>query len=345
MKQDRIAEKRYLCRFKGVQFPFSPNSRIMIPLAHYIEIRNRLLKFQPDVIHIVTEFTIGNEGLRLAKETKLPLVMSYHTNIEQYLTYFHAKFIEKPVRAYFQHFHSFADLNLCPSRQTFLQLQKQSYHNLAIWTRGVDTKLYSPDKRLGRWRHRLGEDKFLCLYVGRLSYEKGLGDYLEAIHRINQILPNNPFLFVFAGDGPYREVIEKAGVDNICLTGFVKGEELAQLYADSDLFVFPSGTETFGNVLLEAMASGLPCICTDTGGVTDFAEDGRNACVYPYQNVQVLVDKILSLHSNMFLREKIISGAKRTVMERQWDRVMDELMESYEYVLALYKSNENKIPS
>ena len=138
---------------------------------------------------------------------------------------------------------------------------------------------------------------------------------------------------MFAGDGPYREILENCGIENVKLTGFVRGQSLAQLYADSDLFVFPSGTETFGNVLLEAMASGLPCICTDEGGVTDFTEHGKNAYVVPYRDAQALAHAILVAGSFPELREKIRAGALLTARGRSWDSVMERLMQSYDEVL------------
>lgn len=322
-------------RFKGFQVPFAPNSRLAITLPFHAEIKRKVQEFRPDIIHIVTEFTMGQEGLRIAKETGIPVVMSYHTNIEQYLEYFHAKLLEKPVRNYFYKFHSHALLNLCPSAQTLEQLKAQNYQNLDIWSRGVDTSLYSPEKGHGKWRSLLGNDKFICLYVGRLSFEKGLDYYLEAIQALNKRFGDD-FLFVFAGDGPYREKLENCGIENVKLTGFVRGEMLAELYADANAFVFPSGTETFGNVLLEAMASGRPCVCVDEGGVTDFSVDEENALVTTYRNSEELANAIARLKTNPLLCRKLSAGGLRTAKERSWDSVMEYLMESYRYVSIGY---------
>lgn len=318
-------------RYHGIPIPFSPNSRLALPYHQLI--RDEIEKFQPDLIHIVTEFTIGNEGLRIAREMNIPLVTSYHTNIDQYLEYFHARLLERPIRAYFKKFHSNAEMTFCPSTQTYNQLASQGYRNLAIWSRGVDTALYSPKKRTGIWRRQFGQERFLCLYVGRLSYEKGLDYYLESIREINRQFQDQ-FLFVFAGDGPFRAELEASGIDNIILTGFVRGEMLAQLYADSDLFVFPSGTETFGNVLLEAMSSGCACICTNSGGVTDFSNHRENAWVIPYRSSEALTAGILKLMHEPLLKQRLSCGALKTAASRSWNSVMSFLTESYEEVLS-----------
>lgn len=136
--KEATAEDNIL-RFKGIQLPFSPNSRLALPFTYHSLIKKRVLEFKPDLIHIVTEFTIGNEGLKIAKETGIPVVTSFHTNIDQYLQYFHAKLLEKPVKAYFKIFHSQALLTLCPSWQTYHHLLAQGYPNLDVWSRGVDT--------------------------------------------------------------------------------------------------------------------------------------------------------------------------------------------------------------
>ena len=193
----------------------------------------------------------------------------------------------------------------------------------------MDTSLYSPDKRSGMWRKRFGEDKFICLYVGRLSFEKGIDYYIDAIKQLNQTEVGQRIEFVFAGDGPYRETLEQYQISNVHLTGFVRGEMLARLYADADAFIFPSGTETFGNVLLEAMASGLPCVCVDEGGVTDFAKDRENAVVVPYRNAEALKEVIMDLLQNKLLCKRLSMGALRTASERSWDGVMDRLLQSY----------------
>lgn len=328
-EQERQEDR--VLRFKGFTVPFSPNSRLAMPF--HDTIRGKVREFQPDLIHVVTEFTIGTVGMHIAKELDIPLVMSYHTNIDQYLEFFHAKFLEKPVRAYFKKFHSGALLNLCPSLQTYRQLEAQGYPGLDLWSRGVDTKLYSPVKRKGNWRKQFGADKFLCLYAGRLSFEKGLDVYLEAIRQANGVC-GKEMLFLFAGDGPYREILENCGIENVKLTGFVRGELLAELYADCDLFVFPSGTETFGNVLLEAMASGLACICTDSGGVTDFAVSGKNALQVPYRDSGALAKAILQVKENPLLARRLSDGGLQTARKRSWEGVMSGLLKSYERVLS-----------
>lgn len=326
-------EEEGIIRYKGLPFLFSPNSRLSLPL--YEDVVEKLKAFHPDLVHITTEFTIGSTGLRAVKELGIPVVTSFHTNFEQYLEYYNFQFLDLPAKAFFRQFHSQALRTYVPSSQTMNQLKDQGYKNLEIWSRGVDTKLYSPERRTGVWKKKLNIHNFMCLYAGRLSSEKSLDTYLDAIRIINANA-RNQFTFVFAGDGPFRKQLEDSHIDNIILPGFVRGTDLAELYADADLFVFPSGTETFGNVLLEAMASADACIATDSGGVTDFAIDGNNACVVPYRDSVKLSEAILDLKEDSAYRAHLSANARETALMRSWDAINGKLTESYRNVLAQY---------
>ena len=329
-------DEKDIIRYRGLPFLFSPNSRLSLPL--YEDVLKKLKAFHPDLVHITTEFTIGSTGLRAVKQLGIPAVTSFHTNIEQYLEYYNFQILDLPAKAFFRQFHSQALRTYVPSSQTMNQLKEQGYRNLEIWSRGVDTQLYSPQRRTGVWKNKLCIRNFMCLYAGRLSSEKSLDTYLNAIRIINANV-RNQFTFVFAGDGPYRKQLEESGINNIILTGFVRGTDLAQLYADADLFVFPSGTETFGNVLLEAMASGDACIATDSGGVTDFAIDGNNACVIPYRDSVKLAEAILDLKEDSAYRAHLSANARQTALMRSWDAINGKLVQSYREILTTCKAH------
>lgn len=315
-------------RFKGIAPHIYPECRLAYPLQSRVV--KELNDFQPDVVHIATEFGVGLSGLRAARELHLPIVMSYHTNYNQYLNFYNLNFISNAVWSYLRWFHSFAEVNLCPSENTLKQLEKLGFSGLDIWSRGIDLEQFNPDYRSDRIRSELGDGKTIFLYVGRISVEKGLDTLVESIRIVNETHKDD-VAFVFTGDGPYLQELSSLGIPNTVFTGAKHGRELAAIYASSDVFVFPSGTETFGNVMLEAMASGLPGICVDSGGVTDYAVHHENAFVCNYRDAASLADAMIQM-LNPALREKIRQGAIETAKQRSWDTIFDGLMAHYESV-------------
>lgn len=319
-------------RFRGLRPLIYPNSRLALPF--YRTVRSAILDFDPDVIHITSELGIGLSGLRVARELNIPIVMSYHTNFDSYLNFYGFGHMEKPYWGYMKWFHSFAEVNLCPSSDTLTTLEKIGFRNPDVWSRGIDGSLFSPANYSEELRARLGgEGKTIFLYVGRIAREKGLDTLAEAIGRINENYADE-IIFVFTGDGPYLSELEGMNIPNAVFTGFLQKKELAEVYASSDIFVFPSGTETFGNVLLEAMSSGLPAICTDSGGVTDFTNHLENAYVCKYGNVESLAKGMTEMLNNPALRQDIRREGLDTATMRSWDYIFDGLLSQYERVLC-----------
>lgn len=329
-KQDDI--KSTVVRLKGIRPSIYPQSRVCIP-AYLIE-KERIDNFAPDLIHITTELGIGLLGLRYARKHHIPVVMSYHTNFDQYLKFYKIETLEPLLTKYMLWFHNFAKVNLCPSRQTLLELKEKGFTKLDIWSRGVDTRAFSPAFRNDETRGQLCDDpsKLLFLYTGRIAAEKGLDVLLESIKAVNEQCSNAHF--VFTGDGPFLETIKNSGIENITMTGMQHGEALSRIYASCDAFVFPSGTETFGNVVLEAMASGLPVICVNSGGVLDFAEHGGNALICTFRDEQSLTEAILRFLNDEPYARGLAANALKTAESRNWRGVFDRLTKSYTAVLA-----------
>jgi glycosyltransferase involved in cell wall biosynthesis len=323
-------EERVL-RFKGLRPLVYPNSRLALPI--YKTVRSAIIEFDPDVIHITSELGIGLSGLRAARELNIPIVMSYHTNFDSYLGYYGFNHMEKPYWGYMKWFHSFAEVNLCPSSDTLSTLEKIGFRNPDVWSRGIDLSLFSPANFSDEARVKLGgAGKTVFLYVGRIAKEKGLDTLAEAISIINEKY-GDEVVFTFTGDGPYLKELQEMNIPNAVFTGFLQKKELAEIYASSDIFVFPSGTETFGNVLLEAMSSGLPVICTDSGGVTDFTNHLENAYVCRYKNAENLARGMTEMRNNAELRREIRREALETAAMRSWDYIFDGLISQYERVL------------
>ncbi len=315
-------------RFKGFTPHIYPDCRLSFP--PYPKILEQLSDFGPDVVHIVTELGVGWSGLRAARALNIPIIMSYHTSFDKYLQFYHMQYLNKALWAYMRWFHSFALVNLAPSRSTLYDLTRHGIQNLALWPRGIDLERFNPGNYSPELREKLaGKREVVFLYVGRIAAEKGLPTLADSIMQVNQRYGER-VKWVFTGEGPYLPELIAKRIPNAIFTGSRRGEELAAIYASADVFVFPSGTETFGNVLLEAMASGLPVICTDSGGVTDFTENHRNALVCKYGSVPELskaIVKMLNPHNRQMLSEKALETAK----SRSWDAVFEGLMLHYHY--------------
>jgi glycosyltransferase involved in cell wall biosynthesis len=316
-----------LHRFKGLKTALSPESRLAFPPAR--EIFERCDAFKPDLVHVVTELGIGYKGMKYARSRGLPLVMSYHTDYCKYLRYFHLDFLKPLAESYLSWFYRFADKILAPSRHTLEQLFRKQYRNLGIWSRGVDSGAFNPRCRSEELRKKLGlKGKFAFLYVGRLSPEKGLDMLIHAAAEIEGRFPGET-AFVFTGGGPWEDFIRQKNFPNVILTGFKTGRELSELYASCDCFAFPSGTETFGNAPLEAMASGLPVAGIAGGGVLEFLRHGKNALLCADGDRDAFTGYLIAIMGSKGLRRKLAENALKTAAARNWDFIFESLLGVY----------------
>jgi len=186
-----------------------------------------------DIIHVTTELGICFRGMRYALSRNIPLVMSYHTDYCKYLKYHNLDFFRPLLESYLSWFYNFSCRTLVPSRRTFFELSQKGYRNLDIWSRGIDLENFKPEFRNENLRKTLAGEKFIFLYVGRLSAEKSLDILLNAAGEIEKRFPGKT-AFVFTGDGPYVKVIKDSNLPNLILTGFMKDRELSEMYASAD---------------------------------------------------------------------------------------------------------------
>jgi glycosyltransferase involved in cell wall biosynthesis len=324
---DGVFENQRVHRFRGIKTSLSPESRLAFPL--YRDILDRCDEFKPDLVHVVTELGIGYKGLKYARSRGLPLVMSYHTDYCKYLRFFHLDFFRLLVEKYLAWFYRPAHKILTPSKHTLEQLFHKQYPNLGLWSRGIDADIFSPRFRSRAWRRRLGiEHKFVFLYVGRLSPEKGLDMLVHAAAEIEGRFPGKA-AFVFTGGGPYADMLWRKNLPGLILTGFKTGRELSEIYASCDCFAFPSGTETFGNAPLEAMASGLPVAGIAAGGATEFLSHNQNALLCADGDQGAFTENLITLMENKRLRRGLAKNGRRLARERAWDRIFDDLLGIY----------------
>ncbi|MFY4774484.1 glycosyltransferase family 4 protein [Metabacillus sp. RGM 3146] len=321
----------HIHRFASFPFFLYPECRVAWP--NMLQVKAELQKFQPDLIHIATPFNIGFCGLHYAKKLNIPVVGSYHTDFDQYLDYYDLQFFSKFLWKYMHWFHRPFQKIFVPSMETKDQLRKQGFRNLHIWGRGVDCSLFKPDFEDLDLHHEYGiKEKYILTYVGRLAPEKDIETLMKISHQLPASMKDKVH-WVIVGDGPSKTEMEKQAPDNMTFAGYLSGKNLARLYAGSDLFVFPSPTETFGNVVLEALACGTPVVGANSGGVKNIVQEGRTGSLCEPRNAEDFIQTIGRLLGNEGLRKEMKYHARKYALSQTWDQIFDGLLKEYEDVL------------
>lgn len=305
-------------------FPFYRDLKLVPPVFNVAE---ELSEFKPDVVHLVNLASLGLVGMRHARELDIPVVASYHTDLPAYARLYGMRLLEDPIWAYFRLLHNQADLNLCPSHYTKLQLESHDFERVEVWGRGVDTEHYHPRQANAAWRRRLtgGQpERPLMLYVGRLATEKRI-DWMRPLM---DLVPNVALAIV--GDGPLREELEEvfAGTQTV-FTGYLEGEDLAHAYASADLFTFPSPSETFGNVVLEAMASGIPVVAAGAGGPVDHVFHGQNGFLSDPEDSRDFAALVWRCFSDPDALQRMGCAARAYAETQTWEAILDGLLDQY----------------
>ncbi|MEI5907152.1 glycosyltransferase family 1 protein [Bacillus spongiae] len=324
----------YVHQFSSFPFIFYPECRTAIAKPKTIE--KRLLAFQPDLIHVTTPLTMGLYGMRASKKLKIPAVASYHTNFDVYLDYYKLSIFSAVLWRYMKWFHTTFEKIFVPSPQTMDHLQQHGFNRLAIWGRGVDCERFSPEfsqKQQLKKRYNIKE-KNLGIYVGRLAPEKDLDTFVKSIRLLSASVKDN-LHWLIVGEGPSsQEIKEQLKTENVTFTGYLRGEDLAGAYASSDIFFFPSPTETFGNVVLEALASGVPAIVADSGGVKNIVQHEQTGFLCKPGGVEDFSGRIEQLMTDPLLRRKMSISAREYAFNQSWDRIFQKLFEEYQEVIT-----------
>lgn len=314
-------------------FPLYRKYRFSMPLFH--DMKSMLAQFRPDIVHVCSPFFLGMAAYSYAREAGIPAVNSYHTRFASYMKYYKFGWLEWFAWGYLRWFYNQASRNFVPSEATIRELKSKGFKRLSLWQRGIDTDNFSPLFADPRLRQRWSPDGSpIALFAGRLVKEKDV----EVLIKADSILKQRrvEYKLVFVGDGPMKGELTKALPDAI-FAGFLRGQELSRAYASADIFAFPSTTESFGNVVLEAAASGLPCIVPTEGGVMDLVHDGVTGYLTKPQDPEDFANRMESLLTNEWLRNSFSVRAIDYASKRKWHEVNKTLFNSYEELLS--KSN------
>lgn len=319
-----------LHRSPGVDLPIYRDVRWGLPSAR--RIAADIDAFRPDIIHLATEFAMGRAGLVQARRLGLPVVASAHTDYEAYAARYGLAWAVPAGWRYLRWFYDQAETVLAPSSIYERHLNRRGIHHTGIWSRGVDTDRFSPAYRNEELRASwgAGPDTPVVIHVGRLAVEKNIPVLLEAWRSLAPV--RGDARLVLTGQGPVAGQIRELADASVILTGTLTGRELSAAYASADVFAMPSTTETFGNVLLEAMASGLPSVVARAGGVLDFAEHPVNALLVAPDDAIDFAEGLATLLENRQIRSSLAAGARSTAMQRSWNAVFDRLIDDYRRV-------------
>lgn len=277
---------------RGLPIPRYPQLKLGLPS------KKALIKAwshqRPDLIHIATEGPLGWSAVQAAHILRIPVTSDFRTNFHSYSKHYGMGWLSKPIVAYLRKFHNRTACTMVPTRAMQAQLGASGFHNLRVVSRGVDTHIFHPAHRSQSFRDTWQADDatIVLLSVGRLAPEKNL-DLIVRTYQALQAAGRSVKL-VFAGDGPYRAALQSQCPDAIFM-GMCNHAQLALLYANADLFLFPSLTETFGNVTLEALACGTPVLAFDCAAASELVEDQRHGWLVQGENAEAYIHKALEI--------------------------------------------------
>ncbi|MGI8912421.1 MAG: glycosyltransferase family 4 protein [Chloroflexota bacterium] len=306
----------------GVPFPSYPELRLA-PGAP--RLASTLVSWRPDVIHLAGPVILGAQGLGLARLLDVPAVGHYQTNLPRYASHYGAPWLAPLAWSYLVALHNRCARTYVPSRPVAAEVRRHGMRRVQVLPRGVDTAAFRPSLRREAIRQSWGAepDDLVFLYAGRVAAEKNLAKLAELAPAIPGVR------VVVVGDGPFRPALEAAIGDRAHFSGYLRGETLAAAYASADVFAFPSRTETFGLVLLEAMASGLPVLAMCAGGVPDVVEDGATGLLCDPQSPAAWLEQARRLAAEPTLRRSLGEQGRRVALTRSWDLTFDRLLTDY----------------
>jgi glycosyltransferase involved in cell wall biosynthesis len=314
-------------RLSSIPCPGYPQVRLSWPWGRGLS--RHFDGFGPDLVHVITEGPLGLFGRGYARRRGLPLASSFHTDFPRYAAQYLGRFAVTPTRAWLRWFHSAARLTQTPSGVTQAELVAMGITHAAVWGRGVDATWFRPNRRSEARRAAMGaEGRVLILHVGRLAVEKDVATVVQTFRLVQDRLGDRA-RFCVAGDGPRAAEVREA-LPFARHLGFLDRATVADLYADADVFVFPSPTETCGLVALEALASGVPVVGADAGGIPESLRHDLTGFLVPPGDATAFAERVVQLAVDDVQRMAMGEAARAFAVGRDWSRELDELESAYE---------------
>ena len=311
---------------RGSPLPRYPGLRFGWPAGR--RLRALWRKQRPDAIYVATEGPLGWSAVRTARRMGIPAIAGFHTQFDEYVQRYRAAFLTSVAFSWMRRFHNTADATIVPTDELAKFLSDRGFHNVQVLRRAVDTQRFDPVRRDPALRTSWGahEDSLVVMYLGRIAPEKNLDLAVKSFRAIQCTQPDARFVWV--GDGPARAAIAAANPDFI-FTGVQRGDALATHFASADLFVFPSLTETFGNVTLEAMASAVPTVAFDYGAARQHLRDGEHGAAVPFGDHDAFEQAVLRVVADTEARKAMgtraraaVAGMNPDAMSRQFDALL-----------------------
>lgn len=304
---------------RSTALPRYPGLRLGLPAPRLLA--RQWQAQRPDAIYIATEGPLGWSALRTARRLGIPVASGLHTRFDEYMADYGAPWLQGTALAWMRRFHNQCQATLVPTRELQQFLQDKGFVRAHLLTRAVDGRQFDPCQRDPALRAEWGieGEGFVAIHVGRIAAEKNLGLAVKAFRRIQQVRPRARFVWV--GDGPLRERLAYENPDFI-FCGIQRGQALARHFASGDLFLFPSRSETFGNVTLEAMASGVATVAFDYGAAREHLHSGHSGMAV--DNEQTFIAAAVQLAGDDQMRATLGANARRAMQRLHPDQVVAE---------------------
>ena len=316
---------------RGLPIPRYPQLKLGLPAKRMLQ--EIWSKQRPDLVHIATEGPLGWSALKVAKKLQVPVCTDFRTNFHGYSSHYRVGWLQRPIMAYLKKFHNLADCTTVPTESLKAELQQDGFKRLVVVPRGIDMSRFHPANRNAQLRQHWDaqDNDTVLLYVGRVAPEKNLELLASTFEKVKAIVPRVQCVVV--GDGPSLASL-RAKLPWVHFAGAQKGEALTQHYASADVFVFPSLTETFGNVVPEAMASGLATVCFDYAAGQQLIQHGSNGLLCNTQDPEAFTRTTLEAVLNNHLRDQIRAETRSSPALQDWNDIILKVEQLWKHLVT-----------